>query len=189
MHGWQGLHRHRFPEIGYRWMSDVDVPDLDLFPQHYPELRRCASQPASRSACSTSGCGRRRGPRAPASCAAWPACCADAGHETAAVGARQRCRRHVRAGRWGRTGRAAHAHVAPRRAQRRWPLRPGHGVGDPCQAHRRRAAVRRPARALLRAVQLGEFEAEISDLDITCWLDGTEATRREPCSVCPTVGK
>lgn len=37
-HGWQGLHRHRFPEIGYRWMSDVEVPDLDLFPQHYPEL-------------------------------------------------------------------------------------------------------------------------------------------------------
>ncbi|MEO8421609.1 MAG: saccharopine dehydrogenase NADP-binding domain-containing protein [Hyphomicrobium sp.] len=38
VHGWQGLHRHRFPEIGYRWMSVVDVPDLDLFPQHYPEL-------------------------------------------------------------------------------------------------------------------------------------------------------
>jgi saccharopine dehydrogenase-like NADP-dependent oxidoreductase len=37
-HGWQGLHRHRFPEIGYRWMSTVDVPDLDLLPQHYPEL-------------------------------------------------------------------------------------------------------------------------------------------------------
>jgi saccharopine dehydrogenase-like NADP-dependent oxidoreductase len=37
-HGWQGLHRHRFPEIGVRWMSDVDVPDLDLFPQHYPQL-------------------------------------------------------------------------------------------------------------------------------------------------------
>ena len=37
-HGWQGLHRHRFPEVGYRWMSDVDVPDLDLFLQHYPEL-------------------------------------------------------------------------------------------------------------------------------------------------------
>lgn len=38
VHGWQGLHRHRFPEIGYRWMSSVDVPDLDLLPQHYPEL-------------------------------------------------------------------------------------------------------------------------------------------------------
>ena len=38
VYGWQGLHRHRFPEIGYRWMSDVDVPDLDLFPLHYPQL-------------------------------------------------------------------------------------------------------------------------------------------------------
>lgn len=37
-YGWQGLHRHRFPEIGERWMSDVDVPDLDLLPQHYPAL-------------------------------------------------------------------------------------------------------------------------------------------------------
>jgi NAD(P)-dependent dehydrogenase (short-subunit alcohol dehydrogenase family) len=37
-YGWQGLHRHRFPEIGNRWMSDVDVPDLDLLPQHYPGL-------------------------------------------------------------------------------------------------------------------------------------------------------
>jgi saccharopine dehydrogenase-like NADP-dependent oxidoreductase len=38
VYGWQALHRHRFPEIGYRWMSDVDVPDIDLFPLHYPEL-------------------------------------------------------------------------------------------------------------------------------------------------------
>jgi hypothetical protein len=37
-YGWQGLHRHRFPEIGARWMSDVDVPDLELLPQNYPEL-------------------------------------------------------------------------------------------------------------------------------------------------------
>lgn len=37
-YGWQGLHRHRFPEIGARWMSNVDVPDLDLLPQNYPEL-------------------------------------------------------------------------------------------------------------------------------------------------------
>ncbi len=38
VYGWQGLHRHRFPEIGERWMCDVDVPDLDLLPQHYPAL-------------------------------------------------------------------------------------------------------------------------------------------------------
>ena len=38
LYGWQSLHRHRFPEIGYRWMGAVDVPDLDLLPQHYPQL-------------------------------------------------------------------------------------------------------------------------------------------------------
>ncbi len=38
-HGWQQLHRYRFPEIGARWMSDVDVPDLALLPANYPELK------------------------------------------------------------------------------------------------------------------------------------------------------
>jgi hypothetical protein len=38
-YGWQGLHRHRFPKIGTRWMSDVDVPDLELMPQHFPSLQ------------------------------------------------------------------------------------------------------------------------------------------------------
>lgn len=37
-HGWQGLFRYRFSEIGARWMSAVDVPDLDLIPQAYPQL-------------------------------------------------------------------------------------------------------------------------------------------------------
>ncbi|HEY8245681.1 MAG TPA: saccharopine dehydrogenase NADP-binding domain-containing protein [Hyphomicrobium sp.] len=37
-YGWQGLHRHHFPEVGARWMSNVDVPDLDLLPLNYPEL-------------------------------------------------------------------------------------------------------------------------------------------------------
>jgi saccharopine dehydrogenase-like NADP-dependent oxidoreductase len=36
--GWQGASRHRFPAIGRRWMGYVDVPDLDLFPAHYPSL-------------------------------------------------------------------------------------------------------------------------------------------------------
>jgi hypothetical protein len=38
-HGWQGLHRHHFPDLGARWMSDVDVPDLVLMPQHFPALQ------------------------------------------------------------------------------------------------------------------------------------------------------
>jgi saccharopine dehydrogenase-like NADP-dependent oxidoreductase len=39
LYAWHGLHRHVFPEIGGRWMSDVHVPDLELLPQRYPELR------------------------------------------------------------------------------------------------------------------------------------------------------
>jgi saccharopine dehydrogenase-like NADP-dependent oxidoreductase len=38
-YGWQGLRRHRFPEIGTRLMSRVDVPDLDLLPEHFPSLK------------------------------------------------------------------------------------------------------------------------------------------------------
>jgi hypothetical protein len=38
-YGWQGLSRHRFPVLGARWMSDVDVPDLELLPQHFPSLQ------------------------------------------------------------------------------------------------------------------------------------------------------
>jgi len=38
-YGWQGLHRHRFPGIGARLMSNVDVPDLDLMPAHHPTLQ------------------------------------------------------------------------------------------------------------------------------------------------------
>ena len=39
VYGWQGLHRHRFPEIGARLMSNVEVPDLDLLPMHLPSLK------------------------------------------------------------------------------------------------------------------------------------------------------
>lgn len=38
VHGWQGLHRHRFPGLGARLMGSVDVPDLELLPAHYPSL-------------------------------------------------------------------------------------------------------------------------------------------------------
>lgn len=37
-YGWQNLRRYSFPEFGARWMCDVDVPDLELLPQHYPKL-------------------------------------------------------------------------------------------------------------------------------------------------------
>ena len=38
--GWQALHRRRYPPpVGARWLAACDVPDLDLFPQRYPQLR------------------------------------------------------------------------------------------------------------------------------------------------------
>lgn len=37
--GWQALQRWRYPSpAGSRWLAACDVPDLDLFPQRYPEL-------------------------------------------------------------------------------------------------------------------------------------------------------
>lgn len=38
VYGWQGLARHTFPEIGPRWMSYADVPDLELLPGLYPRV-------------------------------------------------------------------------------------------------------------------------------------------------------
>jgi saccharopine dehydrogenase-like protein len=37
--GWQGLHSEVYPELGRRWFGDADIPDLDLFPARWPELR------------------------------------------------------------------------------------------------------------------------------------------------------
>jgi NAD(P)-dependent dehydrogenase (short-subunit alcohol dehydrogenase family) len=38
-YGWQSLTRVALPQLGTRWFSDCDIPDLDLFPQRYPTLR------------------------------------------------------------------------------------------------------------------------------------------------------
>ena len=37
--GWQGLHAVRYPELGLRLFGYCDIPDLELFPERYPELR------------------------------------------------------------------------------------------------------------------------------------------------------
>jgi hypothetical protein len=38
-HGWQDLHRAEFPApVGRRWFGSCDVPDLELFPKHYPTV-------------------------------------------------------------------------------------------------------------------------------------------------------
>lgn len=40
-YGWSGLIRHRYAEpIGRRWLSHVDLPELDLWPQRYPAVLR-----------------------------------------------------------------------------------------------------------------------------------------------------
>ena len=39
VHGWQGLSRHRFPELGSRWMGCCNVPDLTLLADRHPSLR------------------------------------------------------------------------------------------------------------------------------------------------------
>ena len=38
--GWQDIHRQQFPQpIGNRWLANCDIPDLELFPHTYPDLR------------------------------------------------------------------------------------------------------------------------------------------------------
>jgi saccharopine dehydrogenase-like NADP-dependent oxidoreductase len=44
-YGWLNLRRHEFPKpLGRRWLGSCDVPDLDLFPQRYPEVRTVSFQ-------------------------------------------------------------------------------------------------------------------------------------------------
>lgn len=38
VYGWQGLSRTEFPGLGRRWTGFVDVPDLELMGQRWPEL-------------------------------------------------------------------------------------------------------------------------------------------------------
>jgi saccharopine dehydrogenase-like NADP-dependent oxidoreductase len=38
--GWQELHSELYPELGRRWFGNADIPDLDLFPARWPELKR-----------------------------------------------------------------------------------------------------------------------------------------------------
>ncbi len=37
--GWQGLHGVRYPDLGLRLFGYCDIPDLELFPSRYPDLR------------------------------------------------------------------------------------------------------------------------------------------------------
>lgn len=37
--GWQGLHARKYSSLGWRLLGNCNVPDLELFPQMYPELK------------------------------------------------------------------------------------------------------------------------------------------------------
>ena len=39
VYGWQNLHLRKYKNLGWRFLSNCEVPDLALFPKHYPELR------------------------------------------------------------------------------------------------------------------------------------------------------
>ena len=39
VYGWQDLHKTHYPVIGKRWMSNCNIPDLDLFHGRYSDLR------------------------------------------------------------------------------------------------------------------------------------------------------
>jgi len=44
-YGWGDLQRHTFPApVGPRWLANCDVPDLDLLPQRYPNVRTVSFQ-------------------------------------------------------------------------------------------------------------------------------------------------
>ena len=38
IYGWQGTVLRKYPELGYRFLGNCDVPDLELFPQRYKDL-------------------------------------------------------------------------------------------------------------------------------------------------------
>lgn len=40
VYGWQDIHKHPFPQpMGARWLASCDIPDLSLFPAHYPDVK------------------------------------------------------------------------------------------------------------------------------------------------------
>lgn len=39
VYGWQDLHAVKYPELGWRLFGNCDIPDLELFPHRYPELK------------------------------------------------------------------------------------------------------------------------------------------------------
>jgi saccharopine dehydrogenase-like NADP-dependent oxidoreductase len=173
VHGWQGLHRHRFPEVGYRWMSDVDVPDLDLFPQHYPELSTVRFSAGLEVGLFHLGLWA----------ASWPARAGIVRSLAPLAAPMLGVKRQLSA--LGSDTGGMFVRVAGRdrtgiSRTRTWHLvaRSGDGPYVPAMASvilaKRTVAGDGPAPGAMPCFglfTLGEFEAEISDLDITCWLE------------------
>lgn len=173
VHGWQGLHRHRFPEVGYRWMSNVDVPDLDLFPQHYPDLSTVRFSAGLEVGLFHLGLWA----------ASWPARAGIVGSLTPLAAPMLAVKRRL-SGLGSDTG-GMFVRVVGRDRNgvsrtRTWHLlaRSGDGPYVPAIASvilaKRTVGGNGPApgaTACFGLFTLGEFEAEISDLDITCWLE------------------
>ncbi len=39
IYGWQDLHCHNYPELGWRLLGNCDVPDLELFPEYFKDIQ------------------------------------------------------------------------------------------------------------------------------------------------------
>ena len=39
IYGWQDLAIRKYPKLGYRLLANCDVPDLEIFPERYPDLK------------------------------------------------------------------------------------------------------------------------------------------------------
>ena len=39
IYGWQGLKVRKYPSLGWRLLGNCDIPDLDIFPDRYPDLK------------------------------------------------------------------------------------------------------------------------------------------------------
>lgn len=172
-HGWQGLHRRRFPEIGARWMSDVDVPDLELLPAHFPQLATARFTAGLEVGAFHLGlwavswlarAGLLRRPEA----LALP------------MLAVKRRLSILGTDTGGMFVRAVGRDKGGNRAERSWHLiaRQGHGPYVPAIASvilaRRLARDEGPAPGAMPCFglfTLDEFEAEVADLDITCTLE------------------
>jgi len=176
VHGWQGLHRHRFPVIGTRWLSRVDVPDLDLLPMHYPTLQTARFSagvevgPFHLGLWSLSWLVRAGAVR-------------DLGPFAAGLLRAKRTLKFLGSDRGGMfvTMRGRDSDGVPKELAWHLIARSGHGpyvpaIASVILAKRLAAGTGSPsgARPCFALISLSEFEAEVADLDIACTSEWNE---------------